>query len=212
MNGWGVGCAEHDSGVEEGAGDTRGDCDQLALPGEDLDLSRASEFWEVYRASGADSGGSWFVCRDGWELGQQFAGVNEKGIENPFGSRAMMVRLTRQRNGRATRFGPRIIEGRLGEVAGLAFADRRQGRPCPGEPPGCGGEFVESVSVSQREFGNGGAPKRLEMRPTSESLAHIVRDRAHVGSRGHTGAKFDTIGLHGEDLEFLDLDLHRFED
>src|SRR5215472_12971180 len=77
----GVGCAEHDSGVEEGAGDTRGDRDQLALPGEDLDLSRASEFWEVYGASGADSGGTWFVRRDGWELGQQFAGVNEKGIE-----------------------------------------------------------------------------------------------------------------------------------
>src|SRR5215831_12951102 len=75
-----------------------------------------------------------------------------------------------------------ISDGGLGEVAGLAFADRSQGHPRG--LPGCDGEFVESVSVSQREFGNGGAPKRLEMCPTSESLAHIVRDGAHVGSRG----------------------------
>jgi hypothetical protein len=45
----GVGCAEHDFGVEEGAGDTRCDRDQLALAGEDLDLSRASQLREVYR-------------------------------------------------------------------------------------------------------------------------------------------------------------------
>ena len=67
--------------MEEGAGYAGGDGDQVALSGEDFDLAGAGEFGEVDRASGTNARCGGFVGGDGGEIGQEFAGVDEKGVD-----------------------------------------------------------------------------------------------------------------------------------
>jgi len=67
------------------------------------------------------------------------------------------------------------------------------------------------VGLADVEFGYGGAAQRFEMGAEAETLAHFVRDRAHVGSGGDAGAEVGTVGLDGGDGEFLDLDLNRLQ-
>ena len=68
--------------MEEGAGYARGDGDQFPLAAEDFDLASLGEFGQIDGASAADAEDGGFVGGDRWEVGEQFAGVDEEGFES----------------------------------------------------------------------------------------------------------------------------------
>ncbi len=49
------------------------------------------------------------------------------------------------------------------------------------------------------------------MGATGEFPSHLVSYRAHVGSRGDTGAEAEAVFFDGKDFEFPDFDLHRLQ-
>ena len=72
--------AEDDFGVEEGARDTGGDGEEVALAGEGFYLTGAGEFGKVDGTPGADAGGVGVVGSDAREIRQEFARVDEKHL------------------------------------------------------------------------------------------------------------------------------------
>ena len=67
--------------MKERSCDTGGDGNEIALTGEDFDMAGTGEFGEIDGASSADAGGGGFVGGDAWEIWQEFAGVDEEGVE-----------------------------------------------------------------------------------------------------------------------------------
>ena len=73
---------EDDFGMEEGAGYSGGDGDEVALAGEDFDLAGAGKIGEIDGASAADAGGGGFVGGNGRKLRQELAGMDEEGFDS----------------------------------------------------------------------------------------------------------------------------------
>jgi hypothetical protein len=145
--------------MEERAGDTGGDGDQVALSVEDFDPAGAGKFGEIDGASGADAGGGWVVGGDGGKLGQKSAGMDEEFFRccrRPPGTHLDRVEIPRQSKWRD------IFRGPCGT----------RGQECPRHV--C--EFVEGMGAGEGEFGDGGAAEGFEMRAATERLSHIVGD------------------------------------
>ena len=68
--------------MEQRSRDAGSDGDQVSLSAEDFDLPGAGKLGEIDGASAANMGGGDFVGRDRRELGQEFARVDEEGVEN----------------------------------------------------------------------------------------------------------------------------------
>lgn len=71
---------EYDFGMEQCAGDSVGNGDQVALAVEDFDLAGAGEVGKVDGASAADAGGGGFVGGDRGKVWEELAGVDEEGF------------------------------------------------------------------------------------------------------------------------------------
>lgn len=68
--------------MKERAGDAGGDGDQVALPGENLDLASAGEFWEIDGASGADAVDGGIVGGDRGKVREELARVDAQTVES----------------------------------------------------------------------------------------------------------------------------------
>src|SRR5579864_1436449 len=73
--------SEDNLGVEERAGYTRGDGDEVVLSGEDFHLPGAGKFGQVYGPSAADVRGRHFIGCDGGKGRKQLAGVDYVAIQ-----------------------------------------------------------------------------------------------------------------------------------
>lgn len=184
--------------MEEGSGYAGGDGDQFPLAVEDFDLVGAGELGKVDGAAAADAGGGGLVRGDGRKLRQEFAGMHEERFKHRSGRR--------EGNSRSLHFASRSLRERKAPV-GMTIC--------------CGVgmtiiyltfDFFEGVGVADFELGHGGAAQRFEMRSGTETLAHFVRDRPHVGSRSDASPEAGAVALDCEDHEFFDLDLNRLED
>ncbi|MGC2709374.1 MAG: hypothetical protein WA252_09610 [Candidatus Sulfotelmatobacter sp.] len=72
---------EDDFGMEQAAGHTGRDGDQVGLVGEDFNLAGAGEFGEVDGASVADAGGCGSVSSNAGKLWEQLARVDKERLD-----------------------------------------------------------------------------------------------------------------------------------
>ncbi len=67
--------------MKQGAGNTGGDGDQIALSAEDSYLARSGKLGEIHRASIANAGCSHLVGRDRRQVRQKLARMNEEAFQ-----------------------------------------------------------------------------------------------------------------------------------
>ena len=75
--------------MKEGTRDSSGDCDEIALPGENFDLTGAGEFWQVYSAPTADMAYRHFIGCDGGKRWEQLSRMHEQCVEGRSSARSL---------------------------------------------------------------------------------------------------------------------------
>ena len=91
--------------MEERAGDSRRDGNEVALSRKDFDLAGAGELQQINRPPTADVSSRHFVNGDGRKCWKQLAGMDEEFMQRfkcPYGTRVLSRRRTRHRDWRAT--------------------------------------------------------------------------------------------------------------
>ena len=171
--------------MKERTRDSSGDGDQVALAREDFDLTGAGEFGQVYRASIANLGGGHFVSSDRWERWKQLSWVHEQRVEGRRSARSLHSAWLSLRE----------------SPAPVGMTDRGSQLL----------NFIQSVSVVERELGNAGAPQRLQMGSATQRLAHVMGNGSHVGAGTNSSPELDAVKVDGKNFKFFDLNLHRIQ-